>query len=270
MSDPHVLAFAQAFDELFHQASVGHVVEIFWWLQGAAESYVAMGVSRDVFHFGPGGHVNLAAAGATDDVVHVVRTNSATGENLDALTGASDEFRDQIDAFGHGVFLSAGEDASDAEIDELIESLKGIGSDVEGAMKDGLAVADDAADARGAALINAAVFFQDAEDDAIDARIDGGCGIAFHGGEFSVGIAEAAATRTHHGDHGNFEPALGLVDGPDGRRESAEKERGAKLHTIGAAGFGLNGVVDRSATDFEQDFWHGNMIAGREQQIPHR
>src|SRR5271166_5483188 len=74
-----VSLLAQAFDDFLYHAGISPVVEILSRLQGAAEGYITIGMSGAVLHFAPGGHVNLAAAGAAHNVTHVVGTDSASG-----------------------------------------------------------------------------------------------------------------------------------------------------------------------------------------------
>src|SRR4051794_20338756 len=127
-------------------------------MQRPTESDLTTHVRGTILDLAPCGHMNLPAARTSHNIIHVVRTDSPSGQYLDPLPGAFDEFRDQLHSFGRASFLSAGKNARHTYIDKLLKCLKWIWRHVERAMKHSFAVADIPPHPLTAALVDAAIF----------------------------------------------------------------------------------------------------------------
>jgi len=84
--------------------------------------------------FEEGGEVDAVAAGFLQELHDVVHAQTSGGEDLDASGGLFDELLDERRAIGGKGSLAAGEEAGDAEVNELFEGVFGIGDDVEAAV----------------------------------------------------------------------------------------------------------------------------------------
>ena len=205
--------------------------------------------------------VDLAAARGRNHLLELVRLDAAAGHDLDAVLRVVDQAPDEVEPLPHRVALAAGQHARDAEIDQLVERAERIGRHVERAMEHGLARADQIAQPLRPREVDAAVFGQDAEDDAVGAVRDGHLGVALHRGHLGLGVAESAAARPRHEDHRNRQPPLRLDQRAVGRRQAAQKQARAQLDAVGAARARFQRVIQRPATDFQPHPIHDSLVA---------
>src|SRR4051794_12250621 len=121
--------------------------------------------------------MNLLTASLPNDVRDGCRENSATRKDFDSAISVLDKAPDERECVKGRVFLAAGQDAREAEVDDLVERGKWVGSYVEGAMKDGLTVTSALKDTAAAVDVDGAIGAQDAEDKAVCAIRNGEIGV---------------------------------------------------------------------------------------------
>src|SRR5512146_1270284 len=223
--------------------SIGHIVAILGRIECAAEGDVWAGFAGGIVLGFPRGNVEFATFRNAQDFGNCVGLDAAAGHHRDAVGGVLREAADEIEAFGNGILLAAGKDSGEAERDELLEGAEWVGRDVDGAVEDGFVPPGEVAENAVAREVDGSVTVEDAEDDAVGAGVEQGAGVVLHGGEFSFGVAEAAAARTYHGDDWNLQATSGLDHRADGWCEAAEKEAGTEFDALRSAAFGVNGGV---------------------------
>lgn len=157
--------------------------------------------------------MNLLAAGVQEEFGDVFRSDAGGGENFDAAARCTHECGDACASCVCGRGRAAGEDAREAEVDQLSEAAELIREEVEGAVEDGAALRES--DQFGAAnAVDGAVGSEDAEDDRGRAVAEEPFGIALHRCGFALGVSEAAAAGSEQN-----------ADGRVGERVAENEER---------------------------------------------
>jgi hypothetical protein len=203
--------------------------------------------------------MEFAGAGAADDFGEVSGVDAAAGENDDAIGGSGDEIGEGRDALSGGTFPAGGEDASGAGFDDGFEGFGEIGRFIEGAMESDGKWVGDFDERVGLFDVHRVVVMEDAENEAVHFAGFGDFDVAAHLGEFGVGISEAAAARTNHGEDGNFDRGAGFAHEFGAGRDAADAQVIAEFDAIGATAFGGDGGGEGFDRDFEE--W-GHVVNG--------
>src|ERR1700687_1296410 len=114
-------------------------------------------------HRSPRSQVHLSATNPFNHFFHIPDLNSAAGKNLNPITRTVNQVLDKLHSLGHAIFLPAGQNARDSQVAHWFQSLEWIGSHIEGAMKDRLALPDQLAKPPASWHINPSVGLQDAK-----------------------------------------------------------------------------------------------------------
>lgn len=171
--------------------------------------------------------------GGTRLAQHLCRVGGAdasAGEDLDAASRVLDECVQALAAqFECSTFSgrrpganARAQNAGDAQVDEGVAGLEGIGGEVKGAVEDGFDAAADRQQIAACTGRNMARRGLNAKDDAKCAGIDGSLGLALHGEDFRRAHAKVALSRADHGH-----------DGDRTGRDNSADERGWRGEPLG-------------------------------------
>ncbi len=82
-----------------------------------------------------GGEMNLPTASLPNDVRDRCRQNAATRKDFDSAVGVFNKTPNEREGIEGRVFLAAGQDARESEVNDLVERGEWVGGYVEGAVK---------------------------------------------------------------------------------------------------------------------------------------
>ena len=135
-------------------------------------------------------------AGLRRKLLNHAGLNAAADQDIDVAVSCFNQFLKQLSAFNGGVFLTGGQDGVDAQFLCLLQSLHGVGTDIESPVQ-GYAQCPCFFHQNLHALnIQAAVRFEDADDDAVRSGFPKHFDVAADDFELLVGIAEIAEAGT--------------------------------------------------------------------------
>src|SRR5579872_5068933 len=117
----------------------------------------------------PRGQMHLPATRSFDGFLEAPRFNPAAGKNFNPITRPFNQLLDQFHSLGHAIFLPAGQNARDSEVNQLFQSLEWIRGYIEGAVKYCLPLPNQLTDPPAPWNINASVRVQNTEHNTIRA-----------------------------------------------------------------------------------------------------
>ena len=151
-------------------------------------------------------------AGEVDDLLHVGGVDAAGGHDGNASAGFLHELLEEGGA-GEGVGgLSGGEEGVEAEGDDFLEGVEGVGAEVEGAVEGELRLGGRLAELEHGGGIDGAVGVEGADDDAGGAFAYGDLYLLMHEGDFAGVVAEVALAGAYEYVDGGNVKLHGLSD----------------------------------------------------------
>src|SRR5689334_5072518 len=191
-----------------------------------------------------------AGAGDNDDTVRLQRIR----ETGDSVARGGYEFGEFGGALQSGFCAGGSENSGGAGLDDGFEGAGEAGSFVEGAVKRYGQRPREVHESSRAGHVNAAIFFQDPQNDPIHPGFVGYGDGALHFRELGVRVDEVSGAGADHGIDGDVDFFADGAEQFAGRRESADGEVGAEFEAVGATARGSEGFFDGVDADFEEVF----------------
>ncbi len=168
--------------------------------------------------------MNLRRVCLSNEFPDIVQRNAGSGQYFDPAVSMLDQLADQVSSLRSGVLLTAGENASDAQLDQLVQRAKGIGRDIEGAVKYRLTRADARTKRLRSANVDRAIRIEDSENNAVGAMLQEQVAVALHHGEFRRRVTESGLPWTIHRDDWDAGSLLNFQQRTKAWRQATKKQ----------------------------------------------
>jgi len=196
--------------------------------------------------------VDLIARSAGNHVSNCEAIDASGGYYLDTLGSSTDQFGDHLHTVVCGLLLAAGHDTMKFNFNQLVQRIERIRRNVEGTMKNRLAITSLLQQFAATVHIHSAISSQDAEDDPISPVLQGNVCVTLHYLEVGVTVSETAGSWSDHDHHRQRNGSFHLDQRAERWRQPAQQKRCIEFESVSATGLGRKRVFDGRDGNFER------------------
>ena len=202
--------------------------------------------------------MDLAGAGAVEDLAHVRGPDAAAGHNRDVVASSLDESREAVEGRERRAGAAAGQHARDATVDQHVEGGVEVAGGVEGAVEHDRRRRDGGHELAERVGIDVAVGRERAPDDAHGAGVEERARVVAHGRVLGVAERPPLSVAADHRHDRHVGLGHELAHPVDRRRQPAGRSVAAQLDAVGAGLGGDASGRQLEGGDFERGGrdWH--------------
>ncbi|MPM92506.1 hypothetical protein SDC9_139641 [bioreactor metagenome] len=189
-------------------------------------------------------HVILLGLEGLVDALDIALVDTGSRHDHNLVSIAFDEVGKQVQSFGDGRFQTAGQDAVDPELDEILYCLIRIACHIEGAMEGNRQGTGNLKEGTASFLVDLSFWGEDAENQGIGPCLAKEAGIGEHGLKLELGVAEVASSRPDHDIDGDGGLLFCHQERTQGGSEPPFEEVGTKLNPTRSTFFGSDDGLD--------------------------